>query len=117
MRDTIRDFPLAVGAAAALFAAATSWFNGREIAAVRADLTREIAAVREDLMREIAAVRADLTREIAAVRADLTREIAAVREDLAMVQGTLTTTSDTVIAHINAPGLHTSGDVTTPEGR
>ena len=106
MRDTIRDFPLAVGAAAALFAAATSWFNGREIAAVRADLTREIAAVREDLMREIAAVRADLTREIAAVR-----------EDLAMVQGTLTTTSDTVIAHINAPGLHTSGDVTTPEGR
>ena len=95
MRDTIRDFLLAVGAAAALFAAATSWFNGREIAAVREDLMREIAAVREDLMREIAAV----------------------RDDLATVQGTLTTTSDTVIAHVNAPGLHTSGNATTPEGR
>ena len=62
MRDTIRDFLIAVGAAAALFAAVASWFNGREIAAVR--------------------------------------------EDLATVQGALQTTSDTVIAHVNAPGLH-----------
>ena len=61
MRETIRDSLLAVGSAAALavarpwiravelFAAVTSWFNGREIAAVREDLTREIAAVRENL--------------------------------------------------------------------
>ena len=95
MRDALRDFLIAVGAAAALFAAATSWFNGREIAAVREDLTREIAAVREDL----------------------TREIAAAREDLATVQGTLRTTSDTVIAHVNAPGLHASGNATTTDGR
>ena len=117
MRDALRDFLIAVGAAAALFAAATSWFNGREIAAVGEDLTREIAAVGEDLTREIAAVREDLTREIAAVREDLTREIAAAREDLATVQGTLRTTSDTVIAHVNAPGLHASGNATTTDGR
>ena len=34
------------------------------------------------------------------------REIAAVREDLATMKGVLKTTSDTVIAHVNAPGLH-----------
>ena len=106
MRDTLRDFLLGVGAAAALFAAVTSWFNGREIVAVREDLTREIVAVREDL-----------TREIVAVREDLTREITAVREDLATVQGTLSTTSDTVIAHVNSPGLHASGNATATEGR
>ena len=32
MRDTIRDFMIAVGAAAALFAAFQTWSNGREIA-------------------------------------------------------------------------------------
>ena len=106
MRDTLRDFVLGVGAAAALFAAVTSWFNGREIVAVREDLTQEIVAVREDL-----------TREITAVREDLTREITAVREDLATVQGTLSTTSDTVIAHVNSPGLHASGNATATEGR
>ena len=106
MRDTLRDFLLGVGAAAALFAAVTSWFNGREIVAVREDLTQEIVAVREDL-----------TREITAVREDLTREITAVREYLATVQGTLSTTSDTVIAHVNSPGLHASGNATTTEGR
>ena len=62
MRETVRDFLIAVGAGAALFAAVVSWSNGREIAAVR--------------------------------------------EDLATVQDTLRTTSDTVIAHVNAPGLH-----------
>ena len=75
MRETIRDFLIAVGAAAALFAAVASYLNGRDIAAVREDLTAQIAAV---------------------------------REDLATVQGTLTTTSDTVIAHVNASGLHGS---------
>ena len=117
MRDTLRDFLLGVGAAAALFAAVTSWFNGREIVAVREDLTQEIVAVREDLTQEIVAVREDLTREITAVREDLTREITAVREDLATVQGTLSTTSDTVIAHVNSPGLHASGNATATEGR
>lgn len=106
MRDTIRDFLIAVGAAAALCAAVASWLNGQEIAALREDLTREIAALHEDL-----------TREITAVREDLTREITAVREDLATVQGTLSTTSDTVIAHVNSPGLHTSGNATTTDGR
>ena len=32
MRDTIRDFMIAIGAAAALFAAVQSWSNGHEIA-------------------------------------------------------------------------------------
>ena len=32
MRDTIRDFMIAVGAVAALFAAFQTWSNGREIA-------------------------------------------------------------------------------------
>ena len=50
MRDTIRDFLIAVGAAAALFAAVASWFNGQEIAVLREDLTREIAILREDLV-------------------------------------------------------------------
>ena len=62
MRETVRDFLIAVGAVAALFAAVVSWSNGRGIAAVR--------------------------------------------EDLATIQGTLKMTSDTVIAHVNAPGLH-----------
>lgn len=34
------------------------------------------------------------------------REIAAVREDLATVKGAWKATSETVNAHINAPGLH-----------
>lgn len=38
MRDTLRDFVLAVGAAAALFAAFQSWNNGREIARNRAEI-------------------------------------------------------------------------------
>ncbi len=42
MRETIRDFTLAVAALAALFAAFQSWTTGRE-------LGRELAAVREDL--------------------------------------------------------------------
>ena len=37
--------------------------------------------------------------KIGAVRTDLTREIA-------VVQGTLQTTSENVIAHVNASGLH-----------
>ena len=38
MRETIRDFTLAVAALAALFAAFQSWTTGRELAAVREDL-------------------------------------------------------------------------------
>lgn len=84
MRETLRDFVLAAGALAALFAAFQSWTNGREIDAVREDLTAEIAAV----------------------RTDLTAEIAAVREDLAGIRGALNVTADLVTKHVNAPGLH-----------
>ncbi len=77
MRETLRDIMMTVAALAALFAAYQSWTNAGEIGAVRKDLTREIGAVRMDLTREIA-----------------------------VVQGTLQTTSETVIAHVNASGLH-----------
>ena len=70
MRETIRDFTLAVAALAALFAAFQSWTTGRELA----------------------------------------RELAAVREDLAEVRGQLETTTDAVLAHINAAGLHGGED-------
>ena len=70
MRETIRDFMIAIGAAAALFAAFQSWNTQRVLSA----------------------------------------DIAAVREDLAAVRGTLQTTSDTVIAHVNAAGLHGGAD-------
>ena len=77
MRETIRDFTLAVAALAALFAAFQSWTTERELAAFR----EEVAA-----------------------------EFAAVREELAEVRGQLQTTTDAVLAHVNAPGLHGGGD-------
>ncbi len=81
MLETIRDFTLAVAALAALFAAFQSWTTGRE-----------------------------LTREMAAVRGELARELAAVREELAEMRGQLRTTTDALLAHINAPGLHGGGN-------
>ena len=77
MRETIRDFTLAVAALAALFAAFQSWTTERELAAFR----EEVAA-----------------------------EFAAVREELAEVRGQLQTTTDAVLAHVNAPGLHGGGN-------
>ena len=44
-RDMIRDFVLAVGAAAALFAAFQSWSNGREITRNREAIAGLRAAV------------------------------------------------------------------------
>jgi len=77
MRETIRDFTLAVAALAALFAAFQSWTTERELAAFR----EEVAA-----------------------------EFAAVRQELAEVRGQLQTTTDAVLAHVNAPGLHGGGN-------
>ena len=77
MRETIRDFTLAVAALAALFAAFQSWTTERALAAFR----EEVAA-----------------------------EFAAVREELAEVRGQLQTTTDAVLAHVNAPGLHGGRD-------
>lgn len=70
MRETLRDFMIGIGAAAALFAAFQSWNTQRVLSA-------EIAEVRENLSTQIAELR-----------------------------GTLQATSDTVIAHVNAAGLH-----------
>ena len=92
MRETIRDFTLAVAAVAALFAAFQSWTTGRE-------LTREMASVREEL-----------AREMASVREELAAEMAALREELAEVRGQLQTITDAVLAHVNAPGLHGGED-------
>ena len=36
----------------------------------------------------------------------LSAEIADLREEVAELRGTLETTSDMVIAHVNAPGMH-----------
>ena len=36
----------------------------------------------------------------------LSAEITELREEVAELRGTLETTSDTVIAHVNAPGMH-----------
>ena len=69
MRETIRDFTLAVAALAALFAAFQSWTTERELAAFREEVAAEFAAVREEMAAE-----------------------AAVREDLAEVRGQLQTT-------------------------
>lgn len=66
MRETIRDFTLAVAAGAALFAAFQSWTTARDLAGVEVRL----------------------------------------REDLAELRGQLKATSDAVLAHVNAPGLH-----------
>ena len=49
MRETIRDFTLAVAALAALFAAFQSWTTERELAAVREEVAVGFAAVREEL--------------------------------------------------------------------
>jgi hypothetical protein len=49
MRETIRDFTLAVAALAALFAAFQSWTTERELAAFREEMAAEFAAVREEL--------------------------------------------------------------------
>ena len=103
MRETIRDFTLAVAAVAALFAAFQSWTTGRE-------LTREMASVREELTREMASVREELAREMASVREELAAEMAALREELAEVRGQLQTITDAVLAHVNAPGLHGGED-------
>ena len=81
MRETIRDFTLAVAALAALFAAFQSWTTERE-----------------------------LSRELAAFRGEVAAEFAAVREELAEVRGQLQTTTDAVLAHVNAPGLHGGGN-------
>ena len=81
MRETIRDFTLAVAALAALFAAFQSWTTERE-----------------------------LSRELGAFREEMAAEFAAVREELAEVRGQLETLTDVVLAHVNAPGLHGGGD-------
>ncbi len=88
MRETIRDFTLAVAALAALFAAFQSWTTERELAAFREEMAAEFAAVREEMAAEFAAV----------------------REELAEVRGQLQTLTDAVFAHVNAPGLHGGGD-------
>ena len=88
MRETIRDFTLAVAALAALFAAFQSWTTERALAAFREEVAAEFAAVREELAAEMAAV----------------------REELAEVRGQLQTTTDAVLAHVNAPGLHGGGN-------
>ena len=49
-------------------------------------------------------------RELAAFREEMAAEFAAVREELAEVRGQLQTTTDAVLAHVNAPGLHGGGD-------
>lgn len=84
MRETLRDFTLAVAAVASLFAAFQSWTTARELEAVREDVARDLAAARE--------------------------ELAEVREELAEVHGQLQTTTDAVLAHVNAPGLHGGRD-------
>lgn len=81
MRETMRDFTLAVAALAVLFAAFQSWTTERE-----------------------------LSRELAAFREEVAAEFAAVRQELAEVRGQLQTTTDAVLAHVNAPGLHGSGN-------
>ena len=88
MRETIRDFTLAVAALAALFAAFQSWTTERELAAFREEVAAEFAAVREEMAAEFAAV----------------------REELAEVRGQLQTLTAAVLAHVNAPGLHRGGD-------
>ena len=88
MRETIRDFTLAVAALAALFAAFQSRTTERELAAFREEMAAEFAAVREEMAAEFAAV----------------------REELAEVRGQLQTLTDAVLAHVNAPGLHGGGD-------
>ena len=49
MRETVRDFTLAVAALAALFAAFQSWTTERELVAFREEMAAEFAAVREEL--------------------------------------------------------------------
>ena len=49
MRETIRDFALALVAAAALFAAFQSRTTARELAAFREELAAEMAVLREEL--------------------------------------------------------------------
>ncbi len=88
MRETIRDFTLAIAALAALFAAFQSWTTERELAAFREEMAAGFAAVREEMAAEFAAV----------------------REELAEVRGQLQTLTDAVFAHVNAPGLHGGGD-------
>ena len=88
MRETIRDFTLAIAALAALFAAFQSWTTERELAAFREEMAAEFAAVREEMAAEFAAV----------------------REELAEVRGQLQTLTDAVFAHVNVPGLHGGGD-------
>ena len=88
MRETIRDFTLAVAALAALFAAFQSWTTERELAEFREEMAAEFAAVREEMAAEFAAV----------------------REELAEVRGQLETLTDVVLAHVNAPGLHGGGN-------
>jgi hypothetical protein len=88
MRETIRDFTLAVAALAALFAAFQSWTTERELAAFREEVAAEFAAVREEMAAEFATV----------------------REELAEVRGQLQTLTDIVLAHVNAPGLHRGAD-------
>ena len=92
MRETIRDFTLAVAALAALLAAFQSWTTERE-------LTAEMAALREEL-----------TAEMAALREELTAEMAALREELAEMRGQLQAMTDVLLAHVNAPGLHGGED-------
>ena len=93
MRETLRDVMLTIAAAGALFAAFLSWTNHEEIQTNREELRAEIASVREELRAEIASVREELRAEIAELR------------------GMLRTTSDTVIAHVNAGGVHLNRDV------
>ena len=77
MRETIRDTMIGIGMVAALFAAFQSWATARDLEAVRAGIAADLESVRADLSA-----------------------------DLAEVRGELRTTADTVIAHVNAPGLH-----------
>ena len=82
MRETFRDVMLTIAAAGGLFAAFLSWTNREEIRTNREELRAESASNREALRAEIAELR-----------------------------GMLRTTSDTVIAHVNAGGVHLNREV------
>lgn len=77
MRETVRDAMIGIGMVAALFAAFQSWATARDLETVRAGMAADLEAVRADLSA-----------------------------DLAEVRGELRATAETVIAHVNAPGLH-----------
>lgn len=64
MRETLRDFMIGIGAAAALFAAFQSWSNGGEIAWNREAITATIRSVGEHraLVDPVVTARRDAAR-------------------------------------------------------